>query len=313
MTGNDPRVSRLPDELETQLQEQLSMLIDRCDSYYEGKFYEAKSAAGILYILLTDHGGSQKSLLGQLDRKQSMRFLDGRNPRHGLCLNTAKGAWPTSTWPERPYREEDFYSFDEWWTEQTFKVCFNDVQFTRQELVEAIRNKEGGGHVAPYTLDKIAKVRRNRSGWIKSVKENDDGTTSMFVGLSLNRQPITDSDKEEISDYELCSVCAIAEELLFSIIPEPDNRKRMVPVVLQKPFYLTKEESDECKKVIEQDLKRLRKLTDLPIGGDAMVKSCINSFEKVLDQECLTSEDFDTRQSISYNLSMMKIDFPLDN
>ena len=223
---SDPRTPRLEGELEQHLREQLEMLADRCDAYYGGKVHEAKSAAAVLYILLCDKGGSQKSLFGQLGLKQKIRFLDSRH-RNKLCINSAKGAWPTTVAPFQPYSEDNFVDFDKWWN-QEFLVWFNDVSFSRAELVEAVRNKEGGGHIAPLTLDKLAAVRRARSGWIRSITENGDGTTQLFVGIDLSRKPVPEeSNIEDISDYELASICAIAEEVLYSITPEEERNSRL--------------------------------------------------------------------------------------
>lgn len=66
---NDPHTPRLPGELEQLYQEQIAMLTDRCDAFYDGKVYEAKSAAAIIQTLVYDHGKSSQSLMGQLGTK----------------------------------------------------------------------------------------------------------------------------------------------------------------------------------------------------------------------------------------------------
>lgn len=310
MNPNDPRTERLDGELEKLYEEQIAMLKDRCDAYYQGKFYEAKSAAAILYILLCDHGGSQKSLLGQLKKKENIKFLDSRQ-LNDLTINSSSGAWPRTVIPFKPFRNENLYEFEEWWTKQPFKIVFKNIEFTRQELVEAIRHKEGGGHVSPLTLKKIAAVRRNRSGWHRSIEKKEDGTTQMYVGVSLSRDPVPeDSNLEEISDYELASVCAIAEEVLFSITPEPENRLRMHHEDYKKPFYLTKEESDKCKEEIRNDIRNLELLSDFAPGDEGIVMNIKKSMEKVLEIECLTSEDCQIRKSVEENLKLFEIDWP---
>ena len=310
MNPNDPRTERLEGELEQIYSEQITMLKDRCDSFYEGKVHEAKSASAILYTLLADHGGSHKSLLGLLGRKDEIKLLDSRQ-RNELTINSAKGAWPRTVIPFRPFRNEDLHDYCEWWTNQTFKLVFNDIEFTRQEIVEAIRHKEGGGHVDSFTLKKIAAVRRNRSGWQRSIEEKEDGTTQMYVGISLtNEPPPEDSNLEEISDYELACIIAISEELLFSVTPEPENRLRMHHPDFQRPFYLSKEESDKCKEEIREDLEKLDLLKNLPVGGDRIVESQKKALEAKLEIDRLTSEDCDIRQGIERNLKMFKIDWP---
>lgn len=312
MSGRDPRVPRLDGELEQHYKEQLEMLADRCDAFYSGKAHEAKSAAGILYILLCDKGGSQKSLLGQLGSKTDQKFLDSR-VRNQLSLNSAKGAWPWTVIPFKPYRETDFVGFDDWW-HQEFHAWFGDITFTREELIETIRHKEGGGHVADLTLDKIAAVRRSRSGWHRSIREKDDGTTEFYVGVSLTKEPLPeDSDLEEISDYELACVCAIAEEVLFSLTPEPENRLRMHHSDFQQPLYWTQEQSDQAKDVLKNDVLRLQEMKE---GSDAvqntMIDAGIRAIQNALKLKRLTSEDYGVRKGVAQH--MLRIEkFPWDD
>lgn len=302
----DPRTARLPGELEKLYEEQIAMLADRCDAYYDGKHYEAKSAAAIIHTLLYDYGKSSQSLLGQLGLKEKTKFLDSRAT--DLILHSAKGAWPRTVLPFKQYRDENLFSFDEWWEEQPFKLYYKDVVFTRCELIEAIRNKEGGGHVSPYTLKKIAVVRRRRSGWHRSITENDDGTTTMYVGISLTRQaPTVDSNLEEISDYELASICAIAEEVLFSITPEPENRKRMHHVDFQKPFYLSPGDVVAEKQRIREFISKLDGLTALDAHQQRLVDGFKKGLEKALETELFTSDELSKPEKISDMLKQFDI------
>jgi len=284
----------------------MEMLADRCDAFYHGKVHEAKSAAAVLSTLLSERG--QKSLLGQLGLKLKHRFLDSRH-RNGLCRNSARGSWPVTVMPfSKAYREQDLVDFDEWWG-QTFQVWYRDIIVTREDLVSLIRNKEGGGHVDPKTVAKLAAVRQARSGWQRQVTENEDGTTQMYVGISLSRKPLPeDSGMEEISDYELACIIAIAEEVLFSLTPEPENRLRMHDERLQKPFYLTQEESDKAKMALRGDLEELEKM-----GGNTDVRKniAIDTAQKLLLNalkiECLTAEDYDVREYVSWHLKRESI------
>lgn len=303
---NDPRTARLPGELEELYDEQVKMLAARCDAYYEEQFYEAKSAAAIIHTLLYDHGKSSQSLLGQLGLKETTRFLDSRAPN--LILQSGKGAWPRTVLPFRQYRKENHFSFDEWWEQQHFNLYYKDIVVTRRELIEAIRNKEGGGHVSPDTLKKIAAVRRSRSGWHSSITENEDGTSTIFVGISLAKQlPPQDSNTKEISDYELASVCAIAEELLFSITPEPENRKRMHHADFQKPFYISLSEVAAEKQRIREFITKLDALVDLEPSQRQVVQNFILNLEKCLNVEPFTSDDLSQPEKISNTLKAFNI------
>lgn len=289
-SDKDPRTARLPGELEELYGEQVKMLAARCDAYYDEQFYEAKSAAAIIHTLLYDYGKSSQSLLGQLGLKKTTKFLDSRAPN--LILHSAKGAWPRTVMPRRQHRKENLFSFDEWWEHQPFNLYYKDIVVTRRELIEAIRNKEGGGHVSSDTLKKIAAVRRSRSGWHRSITENEDGTSTIFVGISLTKQPAPqDSNTKEISDYELASVCAIAEEVLFSITPEPENRKRMHHADLQKPFYISPSEVDAEKQRIREFISKLDALAELEVHQRQGVQNLKKNLEETLDVDPFTSDD----------------------
>jgi hypothetical protein len=286
------------------------MLVSRCDDYYDGNHYEIKSATSILYTLLYDHGNSAHSLLGQLGMLDSLKFLDSRHPRHGLVLNTARGAWPTTTWPEKPHKEENLCDFTDWWENQPFHILHKNLVFTRKELVELIRHKEGGSHIAPKIHKKIAAVRRSRSPWRNSVKNNEDGTTDLYVGIDLsNREPESDEERQPISDHELGSLCAIAEEVLFSILPEPENRKRMVDPAFQQPLYLSRRESGERKKVLRAYLKKLQDINCSEIWKQRSVDGAIDSIQKTLDIDVITSEEFDEAINLDYFFKIRGIEW----
>jgi len=307
---NDPRKPRLPGEISQLFDEQMTMLADRCEAFYDGKNHEAKSASGILYVLLHDHGKSAKSLLTQLGLKEKTKFLDSR-VRDELTINSARGAWPRTCIPYKQYREKDLYSFDAWWNGQPFHILRKDIVFTRKELVETIRHREGGGHVAPQTEQRIAQLKRTRSPWRRSIKENEDGSTHVYVGIDLSNSPVPDdSDQVVMNDYELASVCAIAEEVLFSLTPEPDNRKRMHDEEWQKPFYLTPEESDACKDKIREDLERLEAIPDLERGKEIFVTIAKATLQNVMNLDCLNAEDYAVRRGVAYQLRQGGIDWP---
>ena len=93
---------------------------------------------------------------------------------------------------------------------------------------------------------------------------------------------------------ELATVCAIGEELLFSLTPEPENRKRMLFESHQKPFYLSKDESDAYKEIIRGELAKLQSLDTEGLDGrqKGSVSAAIDQLEFTLNVDHLTSDDW---------------------
>ena len=182
------------------------MLADRCDAYYEGKHYEASAVASIVHNLVYDHGRKSQFLLGQLDLKDHTTFLDSRS-RNSLTIATMRGIWPITRTPHTQYTNENRVSFNEWWEKQEFIVKFSDISFTRAELGGLVRNQEGGGHVAPYSHEKLAIIQRTPSR-CKSIKEdNDDGTTTAGVMFSISGALSSSGDDEEELNEFVTSIC----------------------------------------------------------------------------------------------------------
>ena len=189
------RVPRSQSELQHQFNVQLQMLTRRCDSYYEGHHYEAHDIASVLRKMLYDYRQS-KSVLGLIGQKETIKYLDSR-VHNNLALPSLKGAWPRTVMPYSLYSDKDMHSFDEWWTKQRFVIQFKDVNFSREELVLTIANQDGGDHVDPTIDRRIAGLRRTKSPWrtISDGEGNDQG----------------------IYGFELASICAIGEELIYSL------------------------------------------------------------------------------------------------
>lgn len=285
----DPRVPKTESELEQSYDEHLTMLADRCDAFYEGKTHEARSIATLVSNLVNDRGKSFTSILTQLDQKDRTRFLDSRSTSN-LHLDSARGIWPRTPSPYRQHRVEDLVEFDDWWENQKFYVKFTDVTFTRGELVAVVRNQEGS-HVSKHTHEKLALINRSRSPVRGSVKEKDDGTTTMMVGRKLTPpDPSHGPDEDELNEFVAATLCAIAEELLFSLTPEPDNRKRMQHEAFQGPLYISEAERNQAVSDLESDLLRIDSLLasdKLPPGGSQM----LNSFRVALEAKIARSED----------------------
>jgi hypothetical protein len=196
----DPRTPKTKQELGQQYIEQLSMLTRRCDAFYDGHQYEARDIASILRKLLYDYGSSSKSLLGQLDLKDSTKYLDSRV--HGnLHIQSMRGAWPRTVVPYRLYEDRDTHAFEEWWKKQRFQIIYKDIEFSREELVLEIANREGGDHIDPNSDKRVAALNRSQAPW----------STILY---NENNEVI---EEKGMYGFELATICAIGEELLWSL------------------------------------------------------------------------------------------------
>ena len=286
------KVPRTQNELANDFANQIAMLTSRCDAYYEeGALFEYLSIATIIRVLVHDTQSST-SLLTHLNRKFTVQFLDSRSTNN-LCLpgifNGYSGFQPRTRLPYSAYRERDMYPFDDWWTQQPFKV--RGEEFTRKALITAIANQEGGAHVDCETDERLAKIRRTDSNW----------------------RAIDGDETYPMRGEEMASVCAIGEEVLFSLTPEPGNRERMLVESFQQPFYWTQHQSDEAKDVLKNDLLRLEELKD---GKDAahaaMIDAGLKMIQNVVAIDTLTSEDYEVRKGVAQQL--LKIEkFPWDD
>lgn len=123
--------------------------------YDEGHHEEAERLASSIYTLLFDGGSNSKSAASLAGAKQMLRFPDSRFPpaseprsvRIGppLCVIGTDGYYlPRNHRPE----EENYprIPFSKWW-EQTVFVTTRGLQLSRKNIVFAMRNQDGGGHV----------------------------------------------------------------------------------------------------------------------------------------------------------------------
>ncbi|MDH3507085.1 MAG: hypothetical protein OEQ25_08085, partial [Gammaproteobacteria bacterium] len=173
-----------------------------------GYQFEAHDVASVLRKLVHDYGKRTKSVLGQLGKKEEVRFLDTRV--HGnLALPSLKGAWPRTVVPYGAYSDDNLYLFDEWWNEQRFVIQFKDVEFSRRELVLAIAQQDGGDHVDPNLDRRLAALRRTESPWVTiSGNQGEEG--------------------QRIYGFDLASICAVGEEVLYSLSEDKNDWYRRV-------------------------------------------------------------------------------------
>lgn len=157
------------------LREHLGFLQASSASFDGGFHGEAKRLALTIRVLLHDTNSS-KSLLGQLEYKFKMGFLDtarDANPKnlishHGLVslqVGGGKGRYHAQLDGNFPGTPNRYVFFRDWWNKVVI-VDSKKVQFTRRDLVLALANQDGGGHVDPALDEKYANLSRNNSvGW----------------------------------------------------------------------------------------------------------------------------------------------------
>lgn len=198
-----PRVPRLTTELIEALIEQLQFLRSSARAVDQGEQYEFKRLAMTLRVLLHSGRRPTQALLDQIGVLGKLQFLDsaGENPPNNKLRAQNLLALQQLTWggggvPSRggyiarmhnlpdfkldwrtqvhelaagrslPRKAGEYLDFDTWWS----AVVLTDglgAEFSRADLVRAVANTDGGGHVDP-TLDAsyYALSRSNSLGWI---------------------------------------------------------------------------------------------------------------------------------------------------
>jgi len=168
-------------ELLGDLAEQIDHLVTYCAAYDHGKLSMAKPISVALAILLYGDRGKSLSLLHQLGLRQR-RFLDTAPPLPGksttpLCQlagilveeqkQTASYVPLLSDVPNPPVKSE----FSEWWT----KPVVRDLRgrtFSRLELVQEVRDADGGAHLDAELGETYADFKSGRyMGWRIEVDE----------------------------------------------------------------------------------------------------------------------------------------------
>lgn len=148
-------------ELVEELQKQFELLKSACERYDQGSELEVIPIAARLRVIL----GGPKSLIGRLHLSKDLRFRDTSTHRLdpnqnilianiGVEITQGVGAkwiplfelWPDGQPKPPPQR------FNAWWTEPIMPMSTPDgldrsPQYSRQRLVLAIANQDGGAHV----------------------------------------------------------------------------------------------------------------------------------------------------------------------
>ena len=202
------------EELKAHLEEQVYFLRASADSYDAGFEGEAKRIAVAIRVLLHDTRQS-KSLLGQLGLK-AREFLDtslplspgNLTPHSGLIVTAMdEGGAKYCAFLDEGIDRPVLRNFEEWWRGPIF-VDSKKRQVSREEIVLAVANKDGGAHVDPNLDQKYADLSRGNSlGWNFS-----NGT-----------------QEEAMGGPEKAALRQICHELLKTLVPGYEKRPTYPP------------------------------------------------------------------------------------
>lgn len=186
------------------LKEELRFLKNSGSAYDEGFEGEAKRLAVTIRVLVHDTKSS-KSLLHQLVIKHKLKMLNTASPmipnnllgHQGLVMmkmqappgasmfasaaiigeqiesypSKSTGQAGSMTYepiinvPSNPHLPPSWISFTRWWKEIVIKTA-DGTNFTREQLVLAMANKDGGAHVDPrLDSDYAGLTKFNSQGW----------------------------------------------------------------------------------------------------------------------------------------------------
>lgn len=156
------------DKLE-QLRKRIRSISKSSREFDLGDADEAADIANYICMVVHDTGGPSTSILTQLGKKD-ISFYDSAFPRHpkddgsyqGLVVmemsSNPKWGWvPLIFGGDGP--SESWKPFDEWWN----AVVLDDrhgIEFTRRDIVLAVRNSDGGAHVDPELDEPYVKMEK---------------------------------------------------------------------------------------------------------------------------------------------------------
>lgn len=173
-----PVAQKTQAQLQTMLVEQIDYLGSSAHLYDIGRKHEAKRLAVTIRLLLHDTSMS-RSLLGQLDLKSRLLYLDtagpvNRNNLHPLApfllfrMTMANGAVAVPSYEpalyEGPRPDSGFRAlpFDSWWTMMVLRDSTME-EYSRRDLVLFLANRVGGAHVDPQVQTKLDALARSET------------------------------------------------------------------------------------------------------------------------------------------------------
>lgn len=178
------------EEFQQALATQVSFLRSSNAAFDSGNHWEAVRLANAVFIIV--HDGGQKSLLTRLRVRGKLRFpSSGREiiPGNTHADMPLIGMWITETGASYSPMLDSGHSsgrllqFHQWWNKD---VIYRDPQnrtMTRQSLVFALRNKEGGGHVDGEIDDPtyVGVSRENTANWF-CMRSDQQGPSNLSPG-----------------------------------------------------------------------------------------------------------------------------------
>lgn len=169
------------------LKTQLSFLDRSAESYDQGFEDEALRLATIVRVLIHDTYRSH-SLLGQLEIKDKLKWIDTAGPiepgnlmaDHGLvCISyDGRDGWSYSAGlGMMPVKREA--TFAAWWEEPVMRLD-DDRKWNRKQMVLELANKEGGAHVDPKLNSEYESIaNEDKLGWFNIDNATDQPTSAM--------------------------------------------------------------------------------------------------------------------------------------
>ena len=152
-------MARTEEELVEALMTQWRHMSASCNAYDAGDKSEAIRLATAIYTIVQD-GGSSKSILSQLEQKETLQFVTTGHTHTEEEIKSAERYTPLIeldpakiefvpiyqfAWKRKIEHPMTKLPFDGWW-EKDIIFFDGDKRLNRKQLTQTLRNQEGGGH-----------------------------------------------------------------------------------------------------------------------------------------------------------------------
>ncbi|WP_420156150.1 hypothetical protein [Siphonobacter sp.] len=178
---DEPQRARTINEFQDALKIQLKFLKKSCKEFDEGDLDEATRMAIIIRILVHDTGAST-SLLKHLELKDKIKFLNtsthfkansfyvmgfhglvyAQMVDHGQGLGNPVFVAKFNSL-SMSIENQEFISFDEWWTKNIIIQDRHKQEFSRHDLITTVANRDGGAHIDKEIDETFARLSRDHS------------------------------------------------------------------------------------------------------------------------------------------------------